>query len=81
MTTGIAGQVITAAPNAIAVAGTTLTPEAPGITLDGKLLSLDTANKMLVGSKTVPLDFTFPNLMVTIIGGQIITAAPSKIAI
>ena len=81
MTTNIAGQVITAAPNAVAVAGTTLTPGAPGITLDGTLLSLDTASGLIVGSKTVPLGSASPKSIVTTIGGQVITAAPNGIAI
>ena len=81
MTTNIAGQVITAAPNAVAVAGTTLTPGAPGITLDGTLLSLATAGELIVGSKTVPLGSASPNSIVTTIGGQVITATPNKIAI
>ena len=81
MTTNIAGQVITAAPNAVAVAGTTLALGAPGITLDGTLLSLATAGELIVGSKTVPLGSAFPSSIVTTIGGQVITATPDKIAI
>ena len=81
MTTNIAGQVITAAPNAVAVAGTTMTPGGPAVTLDGTLLSLDTAGQLIVGSKTVPLESASPNSMVTTIGGQVITAAPNRIAI
>ena len=81
ITTNIAGQVITAAPNAIAVAGTTLTPGAPAVTLDGTLLSLDTDSELIVGSKTVPLESASPSSIVTTIGGQVITAAPNRIAI
>ena len=81
ITTSIAGQVITAAPNAIIVLGTTLTPGAPGITLDGTLLSLNTASELIVGSKTVPLESAPPNSIITTIGGEVITAAPNRIAI
>lgn len=84
MTINIAGQNIAAAPslsNAVTVAGTTLTPGAPGITLDGTLLSLDTASELIVGSKTVPLGSASPNSTVTAIGGQVVTAAPDRVAI
>ena len=81
LTTTIAGQVITAAPNGIAVAGTTLIPGAPGTTLDGTLLSLDTANHLIVGSKTISLASASPSPLTTTIGGQVITAAPNRIAI
>lgn len=81
MTTTIGGQVITAAPNGIAVAGTTLSPGAPGMTVGGTLLSLDTASQLVIGSKTIPLESTSPYLITTVIGGQVITAAPNAIAI
>lgn len=79
--TTIAGQGITAALNAIAIAGITLRPEAPGMTLDGTLLSLDTASQLIIGSQTIPLESASPNSITTTIGGQIITASPDKIAI
>ena len=81
LTTTIAGQVITAAPSSIAVAGSTLIPGAPGTTLDGTLLSLDTANHLIVGSKTTTLESASPSPLTTTIGGQVITAAPNRIAI
>ena len=81
ITTTVAGQAITAAPNGIAVAGTTLKPGAPGTTLDGTLLSLDAASRLIVGSKTIPLSSASPNPITTTIGGQIITAAPNRITI
>lgn len=80
ITTAIAGHVITAAPNGIVVAGTTLSPGAPGTILDGTLLSLNTASQLVVGSKTIPLESASPNSIVTTIGGQVITAAPNGIA-
>lgn len=41
--TTIAGQPISAVPTAIILAGTSLTPGAPGTTIDGTLVSLNTA--------------------------------------
>ena len=79
--TTVAGQAITAAPSGIAVAGITLKPGAPGTTLDRTLLSLDTDNHLIVGSKTIPLLYASSNLITTTIGGQIITAAANRIAI
>ena len=55
LTTTIASQAVTAAPTAIAFAGTTLTPGAPGKTIAGTLVSLNTAGQLVVGSKTVGL--------------------------
>lgn len=81
ITTTVAGQAITAAPSGVSVAGTTLNPGAPGTTLDGTLLSLDAASHLIIGSKTIPLESASPNSIITTIGGQVITAAPDKIAI
>ena len=53
--TTVAGQAITAAPTAVAFAGTTLTPGAPGERINGTLVSLNTANQLVLGSKTVAL--------------------------
>lgn len=55
MITTIAGQAVTAAPTAVAFAGTTLIQGAPGKTIDGTLVSLNTAGQLVVGSKTVGL--------------------------
>lgn len=81
ITTTVAGQAITAAPSGIVVAGTTLRPGAPGMTLSGTLISLDTASQLIVGSKTIPLESASPSSIVTTIGGQVITVAPNRIAI
>ncbi|KAL9132384.1 MAG: hypothetical protein Q9175_006443 [Cornicularia normoerica] len=81
ITTIIAGQAITAAPNGIAVVGTTLSPGAPGTTLDGTLLSLNTASQLIIGSKTIPLESASPISTTTTIDGQAITAAPNGIAV
>ena len=53
--TTVAGQAITAVPTAVAFAGTTLTPGAPGKRINGTLISLNTAGQLVVGSKTVAL--------------------------
>ena len=42
LTTTIAGQAVTAAPTAVAFAGTTLNPGAPGKMIAGTLISLNT---------------------------------------
>lgn len=55
LTTTVANQPLTAAPTAVEVAGTTLTPGAPGITLSGTLVSLNTAGDLVLGSQTVAL--------------------------
>ena len=93
----VAGYPITAAPDAVALAGTILHPGKPGVILDGTLISLDTAGQLIVGSKTMTLpgaslrsgrlaDHSYPlypdisDPLVTAIGGQTITAAPSAVA-
>lgn len=57
ITTTIADQVITTAPTALVIAGTTatLTPGAPALTINGTLVSLNTAAQLILGSKTVSL--------------------------
>ena len=54
--TTIDGQVITVGPKALIMAGTTLTPGAPGFTIDGTVVSLNTAAQLVVASKTIPLE-------------------------
>ena len=81
LTTNIAAQAITAAPNGIVVAGATLSPGAPGTTLDGTLISLDTASQLIIGSKTIPLQAAASASIITTIGGQVITAASNRITI
>ena len=51
-TTTIGGQVIAANSTAIAIAGTTLVPGDAGVSVNGTLLSLDTAGHFVVGSET-----------------------------
>ena len=79
--TTIAGQAITAAPNAVAIAGNTLRPGGPGTTIDGTVLSLDGSGHFVVGSKTVPLGPNSPETIATTIAGQVITAAPNGLTI
>ena len=54
----IAGQAITAAPTALAMADatTTSTPGARGFTINGTIVSLNTAAQLVVGSETIPLE-------------------------
>ena len=75
--TTIAGQPITAAPSAVYVAGSTLHPEVPGVTLDGTAVSLDKANRLIVGSKTVALNDGNKGLGRLILGGLNDQSSPS----
>ena len=67
--TSIAGHAITAAPNAVDIAGTTLHPGDPGITIDGTKVSLDPTHHLIIGSKTIPLTSESMGLGRTILGG------------
>ncbi|KAL9065296.1 MAG: hypothetical protein Q9161_008325 [Pseudevernia consocians] len=53
--TAIAGHAISAAPTAVAFAGTPLTPEAPGRRINGMLVSLNTVGQSVVNSETIAL--------------------------
>lgn len=79
--TTVAGQAIAAAPNGATVESKTLRPGAPGITLAGTLISLDTASQLMIGSKTIALESASQSPMFTKIGGQVITAGPYGVAI
>ena len=79
--TNIAGQAISAAPDAVAIAGDTLNPGDPGATLDGTTISLDTAGQLIVGSKTISLAQKPPQTITTSVAGQAITAAPNAIIV
>ena len=67
--TSIAGHAIAAAPNAVDIAGTTLHPGDPGITIDGTKVSLDPTHHLIIGSKTIPLTSESMGLGRTILGG------------
>lgn len=58
--TSIASHPVTAASDAVELAGTTLHPGHPGITLDGTSISLDTAGQLIVGSATMTLPGASP---------------------
>ena len=81
LTTTIAGHVITVAPDAIAVAGTTLTPGAPPITVSGTPIHFASSALLIIGTSTLPLALAAPTQIVTNIAGQLITAAPSALTI
>lgn len=83
LTTIIANQPITANPTAVTIAGTTLRPGDPAITVGGTPVALNTAGGyFLLGSKTIPFKTTqSAKPLVTKIAGQTITAAASAIAI
>ena len=79
----IAGHVITAAaPDAIAIAGTTLTPGASPITVSGTPIHLASSALLIVGTSTIPLaPPASPTQIITTIAGQLVTAAPSALTI
>lgn len=67
-------------PTGISVAGTTLTLGAPPMTASGSLVSLG-STVLAVGTSSVPVSFVTPQSLITTIGGQVITAAPSALKI
>ena len=67
--TTVAGHPITAAPSAVDMAGTTLHPGIPGVTLDGTAVSLDTSNHLIVGYETIALSDGNKGLGRLILGG------------
>ena len=79
--TTIAGHAITAAPNAVAIAGATINPGDPAATIGGTRVALNTAGSLIVDSKTIPLASSLPETFTTEIAGQAITAHPTAIAI
>ena len=81
LTTIIAGHVIAAAaPDAIAIAGTTLTPGAPPITVSGTPIHLASSALLIIDTSTIPLaQPTAPTQIITTIAGQPITAAASAL--
>ena len=78
ITTTIGGQIITAAPSSLVLAGTSLAPGAPGVTIDNELISLNEADSLILGSSTVALSNT---PLTTRIGDELITAAPTGVQI
>lgn len=81
LATTIAGQAISAAPNIVSLAGLTLSPWAPGMTLDGTLLFLNMAGHLIAGSKSISLDFASPNSITSAIESHVIAAISKKISI
>ena len=67
--TTIAGQAVTAASTAVAFAGTTLTPGAPGKTIKGTPISLNAAGQLVVNSKTITLESNSAGLAGLVMGG------------
>ena len=67
-------------PTGISVAGTTLTPGAPPITASGSLVSLG-STVLALGTSSIPVSFVTPQSLITAIGGQVVTAAPSAVKI
>lgn len=73
--TTLANQALTAAPTAVEVAGSHLAPGAPGITVGGTLVSLNTAGDLILGSQTIALQSESGGL-----GGLIMVPFPTSTA-
>ena len=58
----VAGQAVTADPTAVNVAGVTLVPGGHGITVAGTIISLDSVDDLVVGSKTLSVETSIDNL-------------------
>ena len=67
-------------PTGISVAGSVLTPGATPITASGSLVTLG-STVLAVGTSSVPVSFGTPHPLITTIGGQVVTAAPSAVKI
>ena len=80
MLTTVAGRIITAAPTAVAIAGSTLKPGDPDVTIGGTPLALNKAGYLLLGSKTISLASGLAETITTTVAGKAITADPSVIA-
>ncbi|KAK3170204.1 hypothetical protein OEA41_009590 [Lepraria neglecta] len=73
-----AGQSATVLTNGIAIAGTTLTPNAPAFTMSGTRISYGTEG-LVVGSSTVVLP-TYPPMATITLGSQVFTYPPSALS-
>lgn len=75
----IAGQIFTANPSEVAIAGTTLLPGGPGIAISGTPISLAPSGTLFIGGSPVPLvnDLPSPPSFVFTIGGHTVTANPA----
>ena len=79
--TNINGQIIQPLTNGgISIDGTTLTPNAPPITVSGTSISLG-SSALVIGSSTIPLDSEIPEHLVTTVAGQAITADPTAVEV
>ena len=67
--TTVAGQAVTADPTAVEVGSLTLTPGAPGTSLSGTLVSLNSDGELMVGTKIIPLETTAGGSGGLIMGG------------
>ncbi len=81
LVTTIAGQTITADPNAVQIGSSKLTPGSPGLILSGTLVSLDSAGQLVVGSETIPLERAGGGEIVTTVAGQYLTANPTAVRV
>lgn len=76
LVTTIGDQVITVNPTAVKVAGSALEPGAPGVTVSGTVVSLDTAGELMVCSKTAALkgESGVVNVVAILTNGAVISA-------
>ena len=79
-TTEIDGQALEVVSNGVSIAGTTLTPGGPAATISGTSISLD-ETALVLDRSTIPVSLATPGFFATVIGGQVITVAPSSLVI
>ena len=73
--TTVAGQDLTADSTAVQIGSSTLTPGGPGMTLSGNVVSLDPFGRLVIGSKTLALQFS-PGGLGGLIGGGFVSGGP-----
>ena len=78
----VAGQTFKADPSALAIGGTTIRPDGPGIVVAGTPISLGPSGTLYIGgtpTRIAPPDPLSPQIFT--VGGQIVSAVPSALAI
>ena len=78
--TNIDSEVVSPLSNGIFIAGTTLIPGGPAVTVSGISMSLG-SNVLVIGTSSIPLATDDPTQVITTIAGQTITANPTAVEI
>lgn len=77
-TTEIDGQAFEVLSDGVSTAGTTLVPGGPAAIVSGTGISLG-RKALMADRSTIPVSLASPSPFTTVIGGQVITAAPSSV--